>query len=53
MEKTEFKATDLAADRELVRKWLNRIPVSAPISDDEQHEYLEKIPALLKQKMPH
>ena len=50
MEKTEFTATDLAADRELVRKWLNRIPVSAPISDDEQHEYLEKIPALLKQK---
>lgn len=50
MEKTLPKTTDLAADRELVRKWVNRIPVHAAISSDQQVEYIEKISALLKQK---
>src|SRR5688572_12305441 len=50
MDETQFKTPDLAADREVVRKWVNRIPVHATINTDQQIEYVEKISALLKQK---
>lgn len=50
MEKAQVQTSDLAADRDLVRKWVNRIPVHTTISNDQQHDYIERISALLKQK---
>ncbi len=50
MQKTEIKNADLAADREVVREWLNRIPVHAAVSADEQTDYAEKITSLLQEK---
>src|SRR5688572_11525542 len=50
METTPVPTPDLAADRELVKQWVNRIPVHATISNEEQLDYKEKISRLLQEK---
>lgn len=50
MEKTEARTSDLVADRDAVRKWLNRIPVHIPVDVNQQADYEAKITALLQER---